>query len=238
VRKRRKRQEARPLYRAKIAANLALMTKTILTFGDSNTHGTPPMHDFGRHPLHLRRWPVVMAEALGCTVIEEGLPGRLAASHADTTMGPEMNGQLGLRIALASHGPIDLLTIMLGTNDLKLDHGKTATQIAASVAGLIKIAQNADIQAKHDGFDILLICPPPILEEGTFAGDFAGQSAVSEALPAAYAFVANARGTWFLDAGAHITSSPTDGIHFDAAAHEVLGQAVAAEIGRRESGGS
>lgn len=234
MRKRRKRQGARPPYRTQIGANLKPMTKTILTFGDSNSHGTPPMHDFSHH---LRRWPVVVAETLGCTVIEEGLPGRLAAGHADTIMGPEMNGQLGLRIALASHGPIDLLTIMLGTNDLKLDHGKTATQIAASVASLIKIAQDADIQAKHGGFGILLICPPPILEEGTFASDFAGQRAVSEALSAAYAFVAKARGTWFLDAGAHITSSPTDGIHFDATAHETLGRAVASEIKRREDGG-
>uniref|UniRef100_UPI004047C198 GDSL-type esterase/lipase family protein n=2 Tax=Yoonia sp. TaxID=2212373 RepID=UPI004047C198 len=211
------------------------MTKTILTFGDSNTHGTPPMHDSSHHPRHKRRWPVVLAETLGCTLIEEGLPGRMAAGHGDTVMGPEMNGQLGLRIALASHGPIDLLTIMLGTNDLKLDHGKTATQIAASIAGLIKIAQVEELQAKHGGFDILLICPPPILEGGTFASDFAGQRVVSEALPAAYAFVAETRGVWFMDAGAHIISSEVDAIHFDAATHEVLGRAVAAEIERRES---
>ncbi len=180
------------------------------------------MHDSSHHPRHKRRWPVVLAETLGCTLIEEGLPGRMAAGHGDTVMGPEMNGQLGLRIALASHGPIDLLTIMLGTNDLKL-------------AGLIKIAQVEELQAKHGGFDILLICPPPILEGGTFASDFAGQRVVSEALPAAYAFVAETRGVWFMDAGAHIISSEVDAIHFDAATHEVLGRAVAAEIERRES---
>ena len=73
------------------------------------------MGSLDHHPRLSKRWPVIMAGAAGVTLIEEGLGGRLAAGRGDPIMGDHMNGQLGLRIALASHGPIDLLTIMLET---------------------------------------------------------------------------------------------------------------------------
>src|SRR5210317_226721 len=96
------------------------MAKTILTFGDSNTYGTPPAQARAENRRFGPdvRWPCVMARALGeaWQVIEAGLPGRTTCL-ADPVMGAHMDGQIGLRIALEGHGPIDLLTIMLGTND-------------------------------------------------------------------------------------------------------------------------
>lgn len=206
------------------------MTYTVLTYGDSNTHGTPPMGSFDLHPRTLNRWPRVMANTLGCDLIEAGLPGRLAAGHGDPNMGVHMDGQLGLRIALASDGPIDLLTIMLGTNDLKADLGKTAPQIASHIDALVKIAQTDELQDRHGGFQILVICPPPVIGAGIFMPDFADSGEISRALPALYSRVAERRGVHFIDAGAHITSSDIDGIHFDEAAHNVLGNAVADQI--------
>ncbi len=188
------------------------------------------MGSLDHHPRLMRRWPVVMADAAGVDLIEEGLGGRLAAGHGDPNMGPHMDGQLGLRIALASHGPIDMLTIMLGTNDLQAHHGKTAPQIAAHVDALVKIAQTDDLQDRHGSFEILLICPPPVIAVGVFAADFADTVAASRAMPALYARVATRRGVHFMDASTHIASSDIDGIHFDNAAHAVLGQAVADQI--------
>ena len=52
------------------------MTKTILTFGDSNTYGTPPMGSRDYHPRFAARWPAVMAQQTSATLIEEGLPAR------------------------------------------------------------------------------------------------------------------------------------------------------------------
>jgi lysophospholipase L1-like esterase len=173
---------------------------------------------------------VVMAEAAGVDLVEEGLGGRLAAGHGDPNMGVHMDGQLGLRIALASHGPIDLLTIMLGTNDLKADLGKTAPQIAGHVDALVKIAQTDDLQDRHGGFQILLICPPMVNGTGIFSADFADSVDTSHAMAALYSRVATRRGVHFMDAGAHIASSDIDGIHFDEATHTVLGQAVADQI--------
>ena len=206
------------------------MKQTILAFGDSNTHGTPPMHTSDHHPRMARRWPVVMADALNCHVIEEGLGGRLAAGHGDPVMGAHMNGQIGLRIALASHGPIDWLVIMLGTNDLQAHHGKTAIDIAAHVDALIKIALLDELQDRHAGFRILLVCPPPILSMGVFAADFHGQESASHDLANLFADRASARGVAFLDAGRIVKSSAIDGIHLDQTAHELLGNAIAAAI--------
>jgi len=94
----------------------------ILCFGDSNTHGSIPMRDrddsrrFGPD----ERWPGVLRNELGAgwTVIEEGLPGRTTL-HDDPIEGVYKNGLWYLRACLESHRPIDLMTLMLGTNDLK-----------------------------------------------------------------------------------------------------------------------
>ncbi len=205
---------------------------TILTFGDSNTYGTPPMTAHGEHARFdaTTRWPCVMQRACGCTLIEEGLPGRTAGPFTDPLMGPHMNGQLGLRIALQSHGPIDLLTIMLGTNDLKAHFGLTPQRLVAGVAGLIAIAQSEEYQTRHGGFQILLICPPAVTENGLLRAEFHGGAAKAAMLPALYTHLARTRGIAFLDAGQHIAVSDIDGVHFAPESQVKLGQAVAAHL--------
>ena len=137
------------------------MSKRILVFGDSNTFGTPPMVErdgnSARYGENIR-WPMVMQKHLSPNwkVIEEGLPGR-TTSLPDPEMGDHMNGQLGLKIALDSHGPIDLLVIMLGTNDSKIQFGLEAKQIASGLASLLNIANTPDMQRKHENFNILII---------------------------------------------------------------------------------
>ena len=141
-----------------------------------------------------------------------------------------MNGQTGLRIALMSHAPFDVLTIMLGTNDCKARFGSTPQAIAARVAGLLDIAQHPDTTARTGAFRTLLICPPPVDEAGALAGDFYGGRAVSLGLPPLLRAMASARGVGFLDAGRIIGPGKLDGIHFDADAHLALGVAVAEAV--------
>lgn len=203
------------------------MTQTILAFGDSNTHGTPPMTSDAHHPRLQKRWPVVLAEVSGHTVIEEGLPGRTACPMTATSPDMHLDGHVGLRIALSTHGPIDHLLIMLGSNDLKESYGKTPEMIVAGLAGLIYMARDGAIQDRHGGFGITLIAPPPLLEVGTFVPEMRGGAAKAPVLTSGIAALAAAWDIGFLDAGAHITSSPVDGVHFDAAAHKTLGRAVA-----------
>jgi len=208
---------------------------TLLTFGDSNTHGTPPIvvrGEYARFGPDIR-WPQVCWRALGAgwELAEEGLPGR-TAQFPDLVMGAHMNGQDGLKIALQSHGPIDVLTIMLGTNDVKARFSATPESVTAGVAGLVDLALSLEMQARHGGFKVLLICPPPVQEVGPIAGEFLGAAQRSVGLAARYHALAQARDIGFLDAGKVISVSPQDGIHFDAGSHKVLGLAVAEAIVR------
>jgi lysophospholipase L1-like esterase len=208
------------------------MTRTVLTFGDSNTHGSPPNVGDGAYARFGAgvRWPTVMQAQTGCNLIEEGLPGRTAGALTDPVMGPHMNGHLGLRIALQSHGPIDVLIIMLGTNDLKMHFGLTAAGITGGVAGLLAIATSDEYQIRHGGFTVLLVCPPPVLEQGPIRDQFWGAAEKSQALPPLYAGLAQQWQVGFLDAGAHIAPSPVDGVHFEQEAHVTLGKAIAARV--------
>ncbi|ROU02880.1 SGNH/GDSL hydrolase family protein [Histidinibacterium lentulum] len=207
----------------------------LLAFGDSNTHGTLPMSgrgDLGRlGPAD--RWPGVCAAALGpdWTVIEEGLPGR-TSQFEDPVMGVHMNGRTGLRIALDCHRPLDVLVIMLGTNDLKSRFQPGVGRIAAGLAGLLDMALSDETQEKHDGLRVLLVCPPPVREVGALRGEFLGAEEAAQGLAEQLDRLASGRGCGFLDAGGVIEVSEVDGIHFGAEAHGRLGRAIAEAVQR------
>ena len=212
---------------------------TLLTFGDSNTHGTRPIEYEGqrRRLGPGARWPGICIEKLGLDwdLVEEGLPGRTTC-HPDEEMGPHMDGRVGLFIALESHGPIDVMTLMLGTNDLKAQFAVSPAQIAADIGTLLDIAGSDEMQERHGGFEMLLICPPPILEVGVIAEQFTGGAKKSQAMSKLYGAEARARGVGFLDAGAVIESSAVDGIHYEAVMHVRLGHAVAEALGQTFAG--
>ena len=196
----------------------------VMCFGDSNTHGTPPITEMGRYERFGRgqRWPSLLT---GHEVIEEGLPGR-TAMYDDPVMGAHMNGQAGLKIALESHGPIDVLVLMLGTNDVKARFTSTPEQVVGGIASLLDIAQHRLMQERHGGFQTLLICPPPVVEVGPIRHEFWGGAARSSALAPMYQALAKARGIGFLDAAAVIAVSPIDGVHFGIEEHAKLATAV------------
>ncbi|PZQ47136.1 MAG: hydrolase [Rhodovulum sulfidophilum] len=207
--------------------------RTVMCYGDSNTHGTMPMssrEDMGRFDP-ATRWPGVMAGALGdgWRVIEEGLPGRTTVLP-DPLGGAHRNGLAVLPAVLDSHRPLDVVTLMLGTNDMKLRFQVPVVEMADALAQLV-----ATIRGSHAGPDggapaVLLIAPPPVLEVGCLAEIFEGAAEKSKRLGAVYAEVAAREGTGFLDAAGVIASSPVDGVHFDAAEHAKLGAAVAGAV--------
>lgn len=203
---------------------------TLLCFGDGNTHGTAPMptRDANTRFGPDARWPGVVRRALpDWTIREEGLPGR-TTGRDDPVMGAHMNGHLGLRMALATHQPIDVLAIMLGTNDLKTRFAPTAATVTAGMAGLLDIALNADLHARHGGYKVLVIAPPPVIETGCLAGEFYLASDIT--LAPAYAALAAKRGCGFLNAGDIIASDPLDGVHFSEPAHATLGAAISNSV--------
>lgn len=206
--------------------------RTILCYGDSNTYGTAPMQHLedDRRFGHGERWVSVMRARLGadCWVVEEGLPGRTTVLD-DPIEGIYKNGLTYLTPCLESHRPVDIVTIALGTNDLKLRFGMPIGDIAAGAGILVETVRKALLNFGQSA-KVLLIAPPPILEIGCLADMFAGGAAKSQAFATHYKAVAARLGAGFLDAGSVITSSSIDGIHFDLPEHRKLGQAVAAVI--------
>ena len=202
----------------------------ILTFGDSNTHGSPPVQNAPRLNRN-ERWPCIMLRELGADwhLIEEGHGGRTTV-HPDPIEGPHKNGIAALPIILDSHAPIDIITIMLGTNDLKERFSVNAADIAQSCEKLILLVKASEAGPDGKAPKILLIAPPAVLEVGRLKLMFRGGAAKSAMLAEHYANVAKEQNVAFLDAGKIIASSSIDGIHFDAVQHGKLGIAVAKAV--------
>ena len=206
---------------------------TILCFGDSNTHGSVPMHhrDDIRRFGPDERWPGVLRKELGAgfTVIEEGLPGRTTL-HDDPIEGVHKNGLRYLRACLESHRPSDLMTLMLGTNDLKSRFAVQPLDIAESIGILLDTVARSEAGPNGKAPRVLLIAPPP-LAKLTFLGDmFHGGLEKSQRLGSAYRAQAEKYGAAFLDAGTVIQTSDIDGVHFESGEHAKLGKAVAGLI--------
>lgn len=202
----------------------------LMTYGDSNTHGTLPLKERGKFERYgpETRWPTRAAAKLGPDwhLIEEGLPGRTAAQN-DPVMGDHMNGQVGLKIAMMTHAGFDVMTIMLGTNDVKGRFGNTPDRVAAAIAGLLDIARSPEMLNRCGSFKTLLICPPPVEESGILRVDYTGGRAKALALPALYRDLADTYGVGFLDAGQFARVDPADGVHWDADSHIRMADAVA-----------
>jgi lysophospholipase L1-like esterase len=202
--------------------------KTILCYGDSNTWGYDPATQ-DRFARDLR-WTGVLRNALGegYLVIEEGLNGRTTVW--DDPIEGYKSGKEYLIPCLETHRPIDLVIIMLGSNDLKKRFSLSAFDIAEGAGVLVRIVQKSD--AAHDGAapKVLLIAPAPVAKLTAFADMFEGSETKSRQFSTQYARVAQECGCPLLDAGQVIVLSDLDGIHFEAGEHRKFGEAVAARV--------
>jgi lysophospholipase L1-like esterase len=200
----------------------------VVCYGDSNTWGYDPdsRERFGPNA----RWTGVLRNALGSrhTVIEEGLGGR--TTNIDDPVEEFRNGRSYLMPCLLSHQPFDILTIMLGTNDLKARLNRSASDIAQSAVALGTIAARSGAGPGGSSPRILIMAPPPIVEPTDLDEMLAGGLAKSQDFGRRFAWFADRAGFDFLDTGTIIKSSDLDGIHFEGDQHALLGRAVAQKI--------
>lgn len=203
------------------------MKKTIICFGDSNTYGYDPV-SFGRLDEN-KRWPQVLAYKLGDAyhVIEEGLCGRTTAFN--DPLNESLSGLDYITPCLLSHGPVDLLIIMLGTNDTKERFGATAENITNGLKRLVLKAKATDCW-RDNSPSILLIAPAPIDAEydaAMFNGEMGtGCSEKSYALAPLYKALAHTLNCYFLDAKLFAKVHPNDYMHIDETGHSALAIAI------------
>jgi lysophospholipase L1-like esterase len=211
-----------------------MVPRTILCFGDSNTYGAvPTLARIGRHRFApARRWTGILQRLLGpdWQVVEEGHPSRTTV-YDDPIEGAHKNGLRALPVCLETHMPIDLVIIMLGTNDLKHRFGASPGDMADSIEVLAKAVQRSEAGPGGAAPAVMVIAPPPILEIGWMGELFAGGAAKSRHFGPRFKEAAARCGAAFLDAGAIVESSTVDGIHLDEDAQRVLAGAVAEKIG-------
>ena len=208
----------------------------ILCFGDSLTWGfVPPAPGTpGERYAPERRWTGVMAAELGASfhVIEEGLNGR--TTSVDDPLRPHLNGAAHLPAILASHLPLDLVVLMLGTNDTKSYFGREPRDIAFGISLLLEqIAGSARaVWTDYPAPKALVVAPPPIgdVPAGWGRELMDGASEKSRRLPALYQALAAESGAAFFDAGRVVRSVGADGIHLTEENNRALGVALAEAV--------
>lgn len=197
----------------------------ILCFGDSNTWGFRPDQPFTRFPREIR-WTGVLRTILGYEyeIIEEGLNGRTTVW--DDPFGDHKNGKTYLAPCLESHAELDLVILMLGTNDLKAQFNLTAADVAQGVKSLVSVVRSSGAGRNGRAPEILVVAPPPVGALTLMAGIYGDAPDKSKDLAHQIHLVTQLMRCSFMDAGEVVTSSAIDGVHWDPDQHRCFAEAV------------
>lgn len=212
------------------------MKKHILCVGDSNTYGfcadPTDCADGGIRFNEDERWTCRLQKLLGSDylVTEEGLPGRTTVFPDPLT--ENMDVLSHIYALLKSHEMIDLLIIMLGTNDTKERLNATAATISRGMERLVRKAMSVDCWPT-DKPNILIVSPPPIgkgVEHGIFADEMGrGCAEKCEEMAHYYRQTAELLGVSFMDA-AGCEFNQLDFMHLTNQGHRQLAEKLAAFI--------
>ncbi len=206
--------------------------KHIMVFGDSNTWGFQPSITTRYAPDV--RWTGVLSKALGnqYEIIEEGLTCR-TVDITDTSCGfggAATNGKEYLPPAIVSHAPLDLVVVMLGTNDTRKDYKHTTQMIADGLMGLAYIVvSTTDVYRNYTPPKVLIVSPVPLGKISSNYAQFFDANSVekSKQLAGVVTPMAAAAGFAFFDAATVVsTVDGDDGVHLSADAHAKLGKAL------------
>jgi len=205
--------------------------KTILAYGDSLTYGANPIKNGPRH-AYEDRWPTALESSLGgkARVIAEGLGGRTTA-HDDWFSNADRNGARILPTLLESHSPLDMIIIMLGTNDIKPVHGRTAWEAASGMNRLVQVIRGHYAGRGEACPEIVLVAPPPLIlgDNEDMMKHFGPDDAIATSVNFAveYKKRADEAKVHFFDAGTVATTDKNDGVHLDPANTRAIGEGLA-----------
>jgi lysophospholipase L1-like esterase len=210
--------------------------KRILCFGDSLTWGWVPVADgmpTERFPREVR-WTGVLADQLGAghVVIEEGLSAR--TTNLDDPLDPRLNGAAYLPSCLASHLPLDLVILMLGTNDTKAYFDRSPLDIALGMSLLVTqvLTSGGGVGTTYPAPQVLVMAPPPLAPtpHPWFQLIFGGSQEKTAQLAQVYSAMASFVKVPFFDAGSAIATEGVDGVHFTEQNNRDLGVALAEQV--------
>lgn len=177
------------------------------------------------------RWPGVLeialnSQGLNVRVIEDCLNGRRTVWDDPFKVGRK--GLDGLAQRIEVNSPLDLVILMLGTNDFQAAHANNAFLSAQGIATLITAIRTAPIEPGMPVPPILVVTPPPVTEpRGPNAPKFVETSVRSQGLSEAHKHICELMNCSFFDAGDVISVSMIDGVHVDKDQHIVLGKELA-----------
>ena len=206
--------------------------KQILVYGDSLSWGIIP--GTRQRLTFEKRWPGVLETALNMggnkvRVIENCLNGRRTVWDDPFKAG--RNGLQGLPQLLEVHSPLDLVILMLGTNDFQAVHNNFAIQATQGIAAIIQAIRSAPIEPGMPVPPTLLVAPPPILRPtGPMQDKFIDAEKKCLGLADKFAALSRELDCFFFDSGTVIVTSSVDGVHIDAGGHLALGQALVPEV--------
>ncbi len=202
----------------------------IICFGDSNTHGYCAAT--GGRFSEDERWPRLLEKLLGESylVLEEGLSGRTTCYNDPIHEG--LSGLDYIYPCLMSHEPVDLLIIMLGTNDTKERFGSSAACIALGLKRLIAKAI-ATTDCWRNGHPNILIVTPKNIDKEYETTEVAatmgmGCAEKSQGLGREYEKISRLMGCHYFDANSVVEeNNHIDYMHLTAKGHEELANALA-----------
>jgi len=204
--------------------------KHILCFGDSNTWGYDAATG-GRFDDDTR-WTMQLSKRLGekYYVIEEGLSGRTTCFEDPLNEG--LSGLSVLAPILQSHAPLDLLVLMLGTNDCKQRFAATPVNIKDALTRLVKKARQLEVWRSEPR---ILIAAPIIMDGRLYSSpnaDGMGEGCVekSRQLPSLFREAASDLGCDFLDCNPYVSPAEGDYMHFDPDSNRRFAQALEDKI--------
>lgn len=203
--------------------------KQLLVYSDSLTWGIIP-NTRKRLPFN-KRWPGVLEISLAdmghnIRVIENCLNGRRTTWCDPFKEGRD--GSQGLSQVIEMHSPLQLVILMLGTNDFQCTHDNDAWSSAQGTAKLINIIRQAPIEPGMPTPEIMVVAPPKIIKpKGAIANKFKGAEHRDIGLAAELENIAKEHSVYYFDSSTVTTASTIDGIHLDENQHLLLGKAIA-----------
>lgn len=219
--------------------------RRVLIYGDSNTWGYEAQSDgkpTRRYPPD-QRWTGILGKELGpdYVIIEDGLNLRTTdldgEDWPDSIVRPNaFNGAKHLPVSIAANMPLDLVVIMLGTNDLQARYHRSAREIAKAAVTLARLvrASAGGIGTSYPAPKVLLVSPVQIatVPVKDWNKRYMGGREKSVEFSAAFRSAARETGIPVFDAASAIGGGAheIDGVHLSNGDHRRMAIAIAPAI--------